>query len=112
MSIELQALRELERKPLGLPAGLEIEWLGVAGYRLTYEGVTLLVDPYVSRVPLRALLSGRPALPDRERIERYTQAPGEVGGMVVGHPRFDRAVDVPALAERHGCRAYGSRSLV
>ena len=39
----------------------EIEWLGVSGYRLTYEGVSLFVDPYVSRVPLRALLLGRVA---------------------------------------------------
>jgi len=31
------ALRELERVPLGLPSGLELEWLGVAGYRLTYD---------------------------------------------------------------------------
>jgi L-ascorbate metabolism protein UlaG (beta-lactamase superfamily) len=109
---DLDALRAFAATPLGLPAGLELEWLGVAGYRLTYEGVTLLVDPYVSRVPLRALLSGRPALPDRERIERYIQAPGEVAGIVVGHTHFDHAVDVPALAARHDCRAYGSSSLV
>ena len=43
-----------------LPApGLEVQWLGVSGYRITYEGVSLFVDPYVSRVPLRALLLGR-----------------------------------------------------
>ena len=59
VSDDLQALRELERVPLGLPAGLELEWLGVAGYRLTYEGVSIFVDPYVSRVPLRALLLRR-----------------------------------------------------
>ena len=38
--------------PLGVPRGLSIRWLGVAGYELTYEGQTLLIDPYVSRVPL------------------------------------------------------------
>ena len=52
---DLQALREFERVPLGLPDGLELEWLGVAGYRLSYEGVSILLDPYVSRVPLGSL---------------------------------------------------------
>src|SRR5947209_19781538 len=46
---DADALRELERVPLELPSGLELEWLGVSGYRITFEGHTLLVDPYVSR---------------------------------------------------------------
>ena len=56
-----QALAELEARPLRLPAGLEVEWLGVSGYRLTYEGRTLFVDPYLSRVPFRDLVLRRPA---------------------------------------------------
>ena len=46
---DAQALRELERVPLDLPRGLEVAWLGVSGYRLTYQGVSLFIDPYVSR---------------------------------------------------------------
>jgi L-ascorbate metabolism protein UlaG (beta-lactamase superfamily) len=106
------ALRALESVPLGLPAGLEIEWLGVAGYRLTYAGVSLFVDPYVSRVPLRALLLRRRALPDLGLIDRYVSAPGPVAGVLVGHTHWDHAVDAPAIARRFGCRAYGSHSLV
>ena len=45
------ALRELEAAPLDLPPGLELTWLGVSGYRLTYEGTSIFIDPYVSRVP-------------------------------------------------------------
>src|SRR3954470_23337033 len=86
---DLDALRELERRPLGLPAGLELEWLGVAGYRLTYEGVTILVDPYVSRVPLRSLILRRPALPDEALIARYIRPPGPVAGILVGHTHWD-----------------------
>src|SRR5262245_60433714 len=105
------ALRAFETKPLGLPAGLELEWLGVAGYRLTYGGVTLFIDPYVSRVPLRALLSRRAALPGPGLVERHLRAPGQVAGVLVGHTHFDHAIDVPALVRRHGCPAYGSESL-
>jgi L-ascorbate metabolism protein UlaG (beta-lactamase superfamily) len=109
---DAQALRDWERAPLGLPEGLELDWLGVSGYRLTYEGISLFVDPYVSRVPLRALLLRRPAMPDESLITRYLSAPGPVAGVLVGHTHFDHAVDAPALARRFGAKAYGSSSLV
>jgi len=107
-----QALGELERRPLQLPAGLEIEWLGVSGYRLSHEGRTLFIDPYLSRVPLRDLVLRRPTLPDPAALDRFGGAAGEVVGVLVGHTHFDHAVDAPAIARRFGCRAYGSSSLV
>jgi L-ascorbate metabolism protein UlaG (beta-lactamase superfamily) len=110
-SPDAEALRAWEETPLPLPPGLEIEWLGVSGYRLSYEGVSLFVDPYVSRVPLRALLLRRRALPNPDLIARYISAPGQVAGILVGHTHFDHAVDAPAIARRFGARAYGSGSL-
>lgn len=109
---DTQALSELEARPVALPAGLEVEWLGVSGYRLSYEGKTIFVDPYLSRVPFRDLALRRPARPDPAALDRFVQAPGETAGVLVGHTHFDHAVDAPALARRHGCKAYGSRSLV
>ena len=106
-----QALGELEARPLALPAGLEVEWLGVSGYRMTYEGRTLFIDPYLSRVPFRDLLRRRPTLPDPAALDRFVTAPGETVGVLVGHTHFDHAVDAPAIARRTGCRAYGSDSL-
>jgi L-ascorbate metabolism protein UlaG (beta-lactamase superfamily) len=108
---DAQAARELELVPLDLPAGLEIVWLGVSGYRLTYQGVSIFIDPYLSRVPLRALLLRRRTLPDPRMIERYAGAPGDVAGVLVGHTHFDHAVDAPALARRYRTKAYGSASL-
>jgi L-ascorbate metabolism protein UlaG (beta-lactamase superfamily) len=108
---DAECLRELEARPLALPPGLELEWLGVAGYRLTYEGHTLLIDPYVSRAPLSSLLRHRPALPDPAMLERFLQVPGPVAGVLVGHTHFDHAVDAPAVARRDGCPAFGSTSL-
>jgi len=97
-------------RPPALPPGLEVEWLGVSGYRLTYEGQTLFVDPYLSRVPLRDLLLRRRALPDLAALERFVRAPGETVGVLVGHTHFDHAVDAPALARQLDCKAYGSAS--
>jgi L-ascorbate metabolism protein UlaG (beta-lactamase superfamily) len=107
-----QALGELEDRALRLPAGLEVEWLGVSGYRLSAEGRTLFVDPYLSRVPFSQLLRRRAALPDPQALDRFVHAPGEVVGVLVGNTHFDHAVDAPAIARRFGCKAYGSDSLV
>ena len=95
-----------------LPPGLEIEWLGVSGYRITFEGVSIFIDPYVSRVPLRSLLLRRVALPDADLVDRYVRASGEVAGVLVGHTHFDHAVDAPALVRRFDTMAYGSDSLL
>jgi L-ascorbate metabolism protein UlaG (beta-lactamase superfamily) len=107
-----QALGELEGAVLELPAGLELEWLGVSGYRMSYEGQTIFIDPYVSRVPFSDLLRKRPTLPDPAALDRFVTAPGEVAGVLVGHTHFDHAVDAPAIARRFGCQVHGSDSLV
>ena len=107
-----QALAELGARPLPLPPGLDLEWLGVSGYRMTYQGQTLFVDPYVSRVPLSAVIRGRPAVPDPAMLDRFIGTPEDVVGVLVGHTHFDHAVDAPAICRRFGCRAYGSDSLV
>ena len=108
---DADVLRELQARPLGLPAGLEVEWLGVAGYRLTYQDQSLVIDPYFSRASLEGLLRRRPALPDPKRIDRFLRVPGPVVAVLVGHAHFDHAVDAPAVARRYGCSAYGSESL-
>jgi L-ascorbate metabolism protein UlaG (beta-lactamase superfamily) len=105
------ALTDLEAVGLELPDGLEMEWLGVSGYRLTVDSHTLFIDPYLSRAPLRSLLLRRPAMPDEALLDRRLSAPGHVVGVVVGHTHFDHAVDAPAIARRFRCPALGSRSL-
>ncbi|MBV9309915.1 MAG: MBL fold metallo-hydrolase, partial [Solirubrobacterales bacterium] len=107
-----QALRELEARRVELAPGLSLQWLGVSGYRMSYEGQTLLVDPYISRVPLGAVLRRQPALPDPLLIERYFGDLDQVVGVLVGHTHFDHAVDAPAIAQRFDCPVYGSTSLV
>jgi L-ascorbate metabolism protein UlaG (beta-lactamase superfamily) len=111
MSDDLDAIAAFESTPLDLPAGLELEWLGVSGYRMTYEGQTIFIDPYVSRAPLRSLLLRRTALHDDAMIDRHIVPQGEVVGVLVGHTHFDHAIDAPEIARRHNTKAYGSASL-
>jgi L-ascorbate metabolism protein UlaG (beta-lactamase superfamily) len=111
MGDDAAALTHFESTALDLPAGLELEWLGVSGYRMTFQGVSIFIDPYVSRAPLKSLLLRRTAVHDERLIERYIHAPGEVAGVLVGHTHFDHAIDAPAVARRFGTKAYGSASL-
>jgi L-ascorbate metabolism protein UlaG (beta-lactamase superfamily) len=111
VSDELAALREFEAAPLDLPAGLELEWLGVSGYRMSYEGQTIFIDPYVSRVSLKSFLLRRAAGPNPALIDRYVEPHGSVVGVIVGHTHFDHALDAPAIAKKFGCPAYGSASM-
>lgn len=96
---------------LTLERGLEIEWLGTAGYRITYEGRSLLIDPYLTRVPLSSVLKREAVRADPRLHDRILAGVGDVAGIVVGHTHFDHAIDVPALARRFGVSAYGSGSL-
>jgi L-ascorbate metabolism protein UlaG (beta-lactamase superfamily) len=110
---DLAAMRELSRVELPLGRGLELEWLGTAGYRLTLDDQTLLIDPYLSRVPLGAVLKREPALADRDLHARYLGSTARnVVGILVGHTHFDHAIDVPELARSLNAKVLGSSSLV
>ena len=88
--------------------GVTVRWLGTAGFALTAEGTTILIDPYVTRVPFDALLRRRTVLPDLAAVERWAD---KADAVLVGHTHFDHALDVPAITRRAGCKAYGSTSL-
>ncbi len=91
-----------------LPEGLELQWLGTAGFRLSYAGVTLLIDPYATRVPLAKVLGRAPVSPDAAMIDRHLPRADYV---LIGHSHFDHAMDAPVIARRDGCPVYGSRSM-
>ena len=91
-----------------LPAGLSITWLGTAGFAISFEDTTILIDPYVSRRSLRNTLRTPSLLPDRSLIDRFVPPADAV---LVGHTHFDHAVDVPAIAARDGCGVFGSESM-
>jgi L-ascorbate metabolism protein UlaG (beta-lactamase superfamily) len=91
-----------------LPAGLRLTWLGTAGYRLECEGTTLLVDPYVTRLPLGRFLRRQVTRPDPDAIARWID---RADAILIGHTHFDHALDAPAIAAATGCAVYGSRSL-
>ncbi len=93
--------------PLDL-RGLEVEWLGTAGFRLTADGTTVLIDPYVSRPGVREVALDRPLRSSEALVDRHVP---RADAVLVGHTHFDHALDVPAISRRDGCAVYGSASL-
>ena len=93
-----------------LPAGLELEWLGTAGFRFAYRGTQVVIDPYLTRCPVSDLILRRAVTPRRGQIARHLA--GKVDAILMGHTHFDHAIDVPTIAAEHGCNVYGSRSML
>ncbi len=91
-----------------LPPGLELQWLGTAGFRLRYEGFDLLLDPYLTRPSLRTVAQRTFLQWSAEAVGRWVAGADAV---LVGHTHFDHALDVPPIARRFGCPVYGSVSM-
>ena len=93
---------------LALPRGLEVAWLGTAGFRLAYQGTVVWIDPYVTRLALRDLILRRVVPASDAAIAEWVD---RADAVLVGHTHFDHALDVPAIARRERCPVYGSTSL-
>jgi L-ascorbate metabolism protein UlaG (beta-lactamase superfamily) len=87
-----------------MTGNLRFRWLGTAGIELECRGERLLIDPYLSRFPLRYVLFGRPE-PRRDLVKRYL-APART--VLVSHAHYDHVMDVPTVCRDFGATAYGS----
>lgn len=109
-SHDREVLHELDVDGLAeqvLPEGMTMEWLGTAGFRLTHEGTTILIDPFLTRRTLADTLGPPSVHSDPVMVARLTPAADAV---LIGHCHFDHAVDVPELARR-GAKIYGSSNV-
>ncbi len=85
---------------------LSVRWLGTAGYELSAEGTTVLIDPYLTRVSLWRYLFSRIS-PAASRVRQWVT---RADAVLVGHSHFDHVMDVPLIAMLTGATVYGSRS--
>lgn len=94
--------------PPPLPPGLDVAWIGTAGFRLRYQGTTIWIDPYLTRLPLGRFARHAVTAPDDAAVAAVVDAADAV---LIGHTHFDHALDAPIIAARTGCKVYGSSSM-
>jgi L-ascorbate metabolism protein UlaG (beta-lactamase superfamily) len=83
---------------------LRFRWLGVGGIELSVGDQTLVIDPYLTRVPLWRMAVGR-VRPNRELIAEKIP---HCNFVLVTHPHVDHLLDVPDVVRNTGAVALGS----
>ncbi|MFZ5897067.1 MAG: MBL fold metallo-hydrolase [Myxococcota bacterium] len=89
-------------------AGVQIRWLGTAGFVISSERANIVIDPYLTRAGFDDLCA--PLIPDEAELRR--RLPSCVDAIVCGHSHFDHLLDAPLAARMTGAKFVGSRSSV
>jgi L-ascorbate metabolism protein UlaG (beta-lactamase superfamily) len=83
---------------------MHLRWLGVGGIELRAGDQVLLIDPYLTRLPLWRMAIGR-VRPNRELIAARIP---RCDFVLVTHPHVDHLLDVPDVLRKTGAAALGS----
>jgi L-ascorbate metabolism protein UlaG (beta-lactamase superfamily) len=84
-----------------------VRWLGVAGFEFIFGEHALLIDPFLSRPPLKNVFMGRVS-PDIQLIKETIKKADHI---LITHAHFDHLLDVPAIAIQTGALVYGSANV-
>ena len=75
-------------------------WLGINGFELRLPGMTILIDPCVSRAHASPISKSA-------NVARYI---GQADAVFVTHSHWDHLIDVPQVVAQTGARVYGSET--
>ena len=91
---------------------VEATWLGTAGLYVTDGEISFYVDPYVSRVSVLKVFTGRKISLDIKMIDECINSTSgqKAKAVLVGHSHFDHLMDAPEFAKKTGSRIIGSES--
>lgn len=98
---------------------LQLTYLGAAGWEMTDGRVTVLVDPYISRLKYGG--GGHPDddRPDFSRTDLAWSDTALIDGIItradyilVHHGHFDHLGDVPYIAKRTGAKVIGTETTI
>lgn len=92
---------------LDAPRGLRLRWLGTAGFEISDDETSILVDPFVSRpTALEAFLFAKLNI-DVEAVDKYVTEPMVRSGslknlkaILVSHTHHDHVQDVPYILSK------------
>jgi L-ascorbate metabolism protein UlaG (beta-lactamase superfamily) len=93
--------------------GVRVTYLGTNGYQFEFQGHTLLIDPYFSRVDLLSIALGSRLQPNMPRIAGGMRhlAP-KADAILVTHGHYDHLLDVPIVMSRTHARLIASASAI
>ena len=100
---------------------VELKYLGTAGWEIKDGNITVLVDPYISRVKLgtgpsispldkrETVLRSDYFVSDKELIDSLIN---KVDFILVHHSHFDHLSDVPYIAKKTGAKVIGTETTI
>lgn len=83
---------------------VSLSYLGAAGWRIRSGEISLLIDPYFTRMSMWDMLV-KPAIPNTALIRRSTPP---ADAILVTHPHYDHLMDVPEAARITAAPVYAS----
>jgi L-ascorbate metabolism protein UlaG (beta-lactamase superfamily) len=100
-------------------AGLKFTYFGAAGWEISDGNVTVLIDPYISRIRFagrenpdddrRAFARDEVGVSDTDLIDRLIT---KADFILVHHGHYDHLGDVPYIAEKTGAKVIGSETTI
>jgi len=103
---------------LGLNGQVNLKYLGTAGWKINDDKVTVLIDPYISRVKLgtghpddkrKTVLRSDYYESDSNLIDSLID---RVDFILVHHSHFDHLADVPYIAKKTGAKVIGTETTI
>lgn len=104
---------EVQRKSLSL------KYLGTAGWEMANEDISILVDPYISRLKL----GNGPSISEEDTRKSFAKTDhfesdtasinkiiGKVDYILIHHSHFDHLSDVPYIAKKTGAKVIGTET--
>lgn len=85
---------------------LKIKYLGTAGFILSDQHRTLVLDPFISRPNMWRTFT-QSLLSDPELVREYIPKADEV---LIGHAHYDHILDAPEVCKQTGARLIGSKA--
>lgn len=86
--------------------GVELVYLGTAGFIVRNAARTVVLDPFLTRPNLRRTFTAK-LVPDKELVRKVIPHADDV---LIGHAHYDHVLDAPDLCIQTGARLIGSRS--
>ncbi len=112
----LLLILSLATQTFGQGRGLELKYLGTAGWVITDGNLVILIDPYVSRLKLSDAHAEdkRKTYSRTDYYESDTSAINRIIGkadyILVHHSHFDHLSDVPYIVKRTGAKVIGTET--